>query len=560
MEWGGIMKSLLLDILSMRNLILTLSLLSASCGRVRIEPKTVQDVVENLSSQSLFCTIAPKEIGKFTNILFVMDQSGSNATTDPSKLRRTKAIKTFLGAHRSNSYLKWGFISFNGSFGAKSFIQKSNGGYFGSAVDMDAALTQFSATPDNGGTPFESALTMTKAAIEKEIDLGSASTMSSFSVVFISDGRPDPEIVPASRLFDMVSSLVSLGQGGVYLSTVYYNNKEPVASDRQRLSDMATLGKGIFQDATLGDASINIEDLIIGGVYLEPYVLSDLFIYNLNSTTCDNGMIGVDSDADGLCDIDEFNYSNYYGSQIDQDAKFRGKRFSITQRNSFLENYSDYFFLRKLRGELLPDCTTPERDSYVDMLNACEKKLISSPNPIGPTPTWTDEIYSHGKSAFVDYYDTDGDNMLDGLELFFFKDKGAPLNFYNQFTRTNGLEHLELFRNHQHPLRPETSKPYKPKLTFVRRNDRGDLCYQFEQESLSLYKTKAVGLAQSSQNSDLLHVDNENVILVYYVLKTENSPNGKGILKYSYQKKTLGNGSEQVDLSKGVFETFSPSE
>lgn len=425
---------------------------------------------------------------------------------------------------------------------------------------MDAALATFQNTIDNNGTPYEEALNLARSAVEQEIALDQSSTNANYALVFISDGRPAPVITPENRLFEMVEAMTSLADGGVRLSTVYYNNNSPDPEDRARLEEMARVGRGKYQDASQGQTDINIDELIVGGVYYEPYTLADLFVYNLNASSCDDGTIGLDSDTDGLCDRDEESYNQTYTSLIDQETTTRGKRFQINNRNSFLTNFSDAFFLRKLRGERLPDCNDPDRELTVDMLNSCEKRFFTSPNPMGPTPEWTDELYQNGKKAMDDYFDSDGDNLLDGLEFFFFKDKGAPLNFYSQYSKTNGTEYRELFRNHQHPLRPQSSRAYAPRLTFVKRNEEGIPCYHFNQESLSLYKTKAVDQSRSSNWTHLAHQEGENVILVYYVLKTEYSPNGKGVLKYSYQRKHYGGPNETVDLANARFETFTPDD
>lgn len=529
---------------------------------IRLSP--APEASSQLSAESLFCALPPLEIGKYTNVLFVIDQSGSNRYgqnsgdlgTDPDKERRKGALQKFLEHHRSNTYIKWGFIAFNGDFGARSYINRADGGYFGTAAEMDQALVTFSGTQDNNGTPYEEALNLTRSAIEKEIVLDAQAETANFAVIFISDGRPVPSIEPEERLFEMVQNLTLLADGEVHVSTVYYNTSAPDVQDRARLEEMARVGKGKFQDASQDQTSINIEDLIVGGVYYEPYVLSDLFVYNLNAGTCDDGRIGVDSDADGLCDRDEEHYNREYVVQLDADPSTRGRRFLVDHRNSFLENYSDFFFLRKLRGERLPDCTLSRNEAAFDLLNACEKKFLVSPTPQGPTEKWTQEMYNNGKKAFADYVDSDGDHLLDGLEVFFFKDKGAPLNFHSAKDKTNGIENRELLRNHQHPLRPEQSVAYNPKLTFVQRNADGHLCYEYSQRSMELYKTKTLTADRASRWFHLAHGPEENVFLVYYVMKNEYSPHDRGAFKYSYQRFRFGEPGARIDLNKQRFDLF----
>ena len=530
-----------------------------SCGDVNIT-KT-PSVLQELSSNSVFCTIPPLEIGRYTKIMFVVDQSGSNVIgnnsepTDPDKSRRLGALTKFWQANGSNPYIQWGFISFQQDK-ATYFIEN---GYFQNSSAFESALGRFQATPDINATPYKAALTRTREAIESDIALSDDNT-SNYEIIFLSDGVPTDygqtlnDIDDAALRRD-VELLMKLAPGRLRLSTVYYSTPSGVdLSALERLQEMAKLGNGKFQDASKGE-DINIDELIVGGRSLEPYQIKDFFVYNLNSTLCDNGEMGVDSDADGLCDQDEDRYNIIYQAKIDGDINYTHKRFDKYSRNSFSPAFSDMFILKNLQGEALPTCSVTESklDTDMDLLNECEEKFLANSQPQGPTQVWTTEMLTKEKHTSRTNFDSDGDGIMDSLEFFFFKEKGAALN-YNSIDRSVfGRTYYDLFKNHQSKVRPESSKPYNIDVRQVEKNDQGQNCYTFSQESLELYKTPKVTYSQTG-NLDLVHGVNENVVLVYYIMVPENDPESKGVMRFSYQKIKVGQTAKQLNLSEDRFD------
>lgn len=80
-------------------------------------------------------------------------------------------------------------------------------------------------------------------------------------------------------MYALVEDIVKMSEGRIHLSTVYYYSESEIDL-AERMEKMAEHGRGHFLD-TGTDGSIDIEDLIQAGTSSEPYVIKDLFIYNL---------------------------------------------------------------------------------------------------------------------------------------------------------------------------------------------------------------------------------------------------------------------------------------
>ncbi len=516
-----------------------LSISFMNCSRTPLE-KVEKVVAASLDPDATFCVNPPQEIGKYTNILFVVDISGSNQSqgTDPGKTRRMGAMRTFFDKHRSNQYLRWGLEVFSGG-NAKHLITTGDDLNFGNESEFEAALTAFQGETDVGGTPYLTALTQARQAVQKTLATVD-SEENNFQIVFMSDGEPTDS--QDSQIFTEVENILAVAGGQIHLSTVYYNvggNGAPTA--KPRLEDMSTRGKGRFQDASNGE-DINIDDLIVGGSYRESYFIKDLFVYNLNSAQCDDGLMKADSDADGLCDEDELRYNEELKTLTNVPAAYKNKKFSITNRFSFEPRFSDLFMYKHIfNRDGLPSCENTTENTSVDedhdMLNRCEEMFLNSRAPEGPTQDWTNEMISSGYSASPTNFDTDGDGVLDSLEFLFFKSKGFALNYNNMNARFNGRTYYDYFKNHQSTLKPDATKPYNIKVQWIKKDDKGQHCYRIDQENLPVYQVKKVVSAGTGGNLKLVHNDNENVILVYYLMTTENDPDGKGIMRYSYQQR-----------------------
>ncbi len=536
-----------------------------NCSNVNLLRAPAQ--VVTAASLGEFCTEAPLVSGSYSNIMFVLDMSGSNAggnaggpPTDPQKALRGNAVQSYLNAHRNNSFIHWGFVVFNNG-NATSYIPDQGGPtpnnfFTGDPTLMDAALAKFRATADMGNTPYKAAMSIVQSAIiadQKKFPNISAD----YEVVWLSDGYPTDYGTPidTAALNTDDSNLVNLALGMIHLSTVYYGPPDPVAEGI--LSNMAKLGFGKYQNTNL-NPNINIDNLLSAGTFSEPYLIKQLAVYNLNAALCDDGTVGADSDGDGLCDKDEEHYNHLADAGIEPYAtKMAGIRFSITNRNSFDPHFSDSYYLKFIQGQSLPSGCDDISDEDHDLANACEEKFMSNTAPQGPTFEWTSQMINMPHIGDTKNFDSDGDGIIDGLEMLFFKNQSAALNYNNILNKTNGYDNLYLFLNHLNPIDPGSSLPYNPKITQIQKNEKGQNCYSYHQENLPLYSVKPVDSSEVSGNLSLVHAGDENIILVYYIQTPENAPNSKGVLRFSYQKLKVGrDGADAIRLTPAIFDVY----
>ena len=565
-ETASLVKIVTILFAKYRTKFLLLSTLVAlvACDSVHIAPKP-EDQFSQKESTTLVCTEEPKALGQYTKVMFVVDKSGSNAEvpTDAPRMngKRYTAIKDFLEKNRNNPYISWGFIEFHADQ-AKSYIPAQNGDpnrIFTSDPNlMDQALAQFAAEADADATPFRSAIALTTSALQAELHAQNG-TSSNYNIIFLSDGVPTDYGFPpndAAILAD-VGNLVALSPGNIHFSTVYYGTNDPDA--HARLKKMADAGKGIFQDTNISPI-INIDNFIIGRVSYEPYIIKNFVVYNLNAANCLDGSVGGDSAATGICDKDKI----YYNTKYKNSARFKefgGKTFDPTNRNSFLPNLSDQVMFHYIAyGESIRKDCADKGSTDVHLANNCEKNYFNNDSPQGPTPQWTDEMIRIGKHGDTNYFDSDGDGILDMLAFMFFNDKSAPLNYNNQFQRNNGYQNDYLFANHLNPKNPGSEIPYGINFQRVEPNDKGQNCYSYKQNDLPLHEVSAVTPTQVSGLIDLAHNKDENVILIYYIEVPEYAPNSKGLLRYSFQRLTKDkNKVQDLNLDTSKFYLWTPT-
>ncbi len=529
-------------------------LLNTACGDVRVSP--VPEKAMSLTTDSIVCTEDPLVIGRYSKIMFIVDKSGSNNDTDPSTTngRRITAIRDFFNKNKDNKYIKWGFIKFNDS-GAQSYIPDQEGPnrIFTSDTDLfQKAMDDFSAEGDQGGTPYRAALELTTSAVREELKADSKDGITAnFNLIFITDGVPT-DYSSDDQFWSDAEALASMSPGNIHFSTVYYGPEDATAQNRLRKA--AERGLGNYQN-TNDDPLIKIDDLLVGGTSNEPYIIKDFIVYNLNSGMCEDGTVGADSDSDGLCDKDEEKYNRQFASDPNISTRMNGKKFDSQNRNSFNPTISDGIYYRYLvyNENVYQNCTE-DKDEDFDMVNNCEEKYLFNNNPQGPTVQWTNEMLQKDKHAYQDYFDSDGDGILDGLAYLFFREKSSAMNYNNQFDWVNGHQKNWYFKNHLNPLNPSSENGYGVQFKKVDPRGNGQNCYSFHQDQLPLYYNKAVTPFQTSGSIDLAHAANENVIMIYYIQTPEYAPNSRGFLRYSYQKMTKDfNGPQSLSLDTNKF-------
>ena len=222
------------------------------------------------------CEINMIDKPKPTNILFIVDQSGSNMIgnggsgtgTDPKKTFRFGILNRFLSEHGGKNHLSWNLVSFADK-SAKSLVKDSGKPFTNGLAFIIQALDLFFRAEDKGNTPYRAALTMAKNLISK--NESTAKEQNTTLIAFITDGYPTdycsggssvtscPGKVLENDIDRDVASIVEASSGEVKFSTIYYG--PPDLSSTSRLQRMARVGNGQYLDLN-ESSNIDLNDVI----------------------------------------------------------------------------------------------------------------------------------------------------------------------------------------------------------------------------------------------------------------------------------------------------------
>jgi hypothetical protein len=491
-----------------------LPLFSLACGDIKLQKPVGEGI--NAKSQGDFCISPPENKNRLTKIMFVMDKSGSNNSTDPGASLRADGVEKFYNSYMNDEFIKWGMIRF-GDVTDFMIIEP----YFTrEEPSVRQAITELRSS-DQGGTPYSDALAKTELAIRDDIEAFPEED-AYYMIFFISDGQPEPYItVDQAKL--LVKGLVDIKPGKVFLSSAYYGTNGPAA--QEYLREMAIAGGGKYAD--LNDTGeLDFEALIVRPTN-EPWQIknTNLMVYNTNATTCLNGKIGVDSDSDGMCDEDELRYG--------MNPQKRNSFPSIVEggRTLDLRGYGDYFHWRRIVfGESLPVCVDATDEDF-DLLTKCEEQYIINQRPSTVFPDGKPRYNGDPKNP-----DTDLDGFLDGVEIFMFKDKGSANDYLNVLKSYDGEGDNAGTQLRQH-RNPTVWDPTASKYDIVinpKGFDEGRTCYSYSQSRLELFSTLEVKVGDTLPG--LEHAATENAVFVHYIQTPQSDKDGPGVLKYSIQK------------------------
>ncbi len=498
-----------------------IALFTASCSDVNLSP--LQQAPANAVSKGSFCTLDPEEKITYTNYLFIIDYSGSNSSTDRRKTRVQKAL-AFYTEKNQMPYVRWGAIGFDDDSYGMIYETNENEPIFSDDPTLvSAGIQRMQSKGHSGSTNYSETIDMAISAIEK--DMLQNKRDDNYVVFFLTDGEPNRGDTSTEGLVRRVQNLVSLKAGKVFFSSAYYGGQ----GDPNKLKAMAEAGNGKFLEFNNTD-TLDFDELLPPGPVQEAWVLKNdaFFVYNLNSAICERTgwTYAADSDADGVCDLDEI----YYG--LDPTRR------STLQRNTdgllVDTGYSDLFLLAQLQGKItLPLCNDPEKrvDLDNDLLNECEEAVVQNLTPFGTEykeMKWT-------RSNPLDP-DTDNDGIIDGLEVRAFRSHfGWALdNRVDKDWDGEGLSAFRQIQQHRNPLEEDRGeRSYDVTITPLG-IENGRSCFSYAQTSLPLYDVMDVNTALVHERAR--RGSNENVVLVYYVQTKFKDPNGKGIYMHSFQK------------------------
>lgn len=185
-------------------------------------------------------------------MIFAIDVSGSNDQTDPDKSLRGGSISRFFNTYKSKPNFDWTVVSFSGE---SATLRVGSGG----TGEMKDVMDWFMAYDDKGGTPYVPALEKVHDFIKND---SSKTSDTKYLVLFLSDGKPDPEVAD-DVLQDSINSIVSISPGNISFNTVYYGPHNQEHHDR--LLMMAEHGGGNFLDTNVNTTggNFNISDLVV---------------------------------------------------------------------------------------------------------------------------------------------------------------------------------------------------------------------------------------------------------------------------------------------------------
>jgi len=218
------------------------------------------------SNPSGSCT--PQTTTENLRIIFMVDDSGSTATTDPNQYYRVTVLKNFLADYSSKANFSYNFGWFSDSSvewdtKSSSFVS-SPVSPMGNANDLSNALTAFEAIGPQSGTNYKTAFSGIEAVIGNVAQVGDGWN---YIVVFMSDGQPGDlgstaasELSGSKTLADNLNSYVTAFGSKSTLSTVYFG-AESDSNSIANLSGMASEGGGQFVD-TNKVTDLSISDII----------------------------------------------------------------------------------------------------------------------------------------------------------------------------------------------------------------------------------------------------------------------------------------------------------
>jgi hypothetical protein len=200
--------------------------------------------------------------------MFMVDNSGSTATTDPAHDIRVKTVQSFIQNYGTHTNLTYSFGYFSGTTakeydGHTSTFDSVPTVPFGNSSFLTSALNLYSTYAPGGSTPYTAAFNSMQSVVQEDETAG---TRENYVVVFMSDGMPtDITGNQPSAIITMVDHLRTTVQNDstslLTVSAVYFG-PENDASAIGNLTTMASEGQGQFVDTNQLSSALQINDVI----------------------------------------------------------------------------------------------------------------------------------------------------------------------------------------------------------------------------------------------------------------------------------------------------------
>lgn len=518
---------------------------------------------EITDSTPLFCS-KDAEMFYDTKVLFIVDQTHSNKTSDPKKTMRKQSIQNFIEQNKSSN-VSYGILSFSNQVFSPitlngNDVEEDIAGFTPNSETIETSLVETFERPDRGRGNYAKVLDEVLYKITDALDFDlrvNPNKIIDYHVVFISDGSLSVRENGQRHFVNGVKEIVHKFER-VYVHSVYYGGykdrgpglahrvgqgfnaafqlylfsssgflpfyRQPYpenpsismqeTDDVSHLRNISETGQGYYVDQNEEPGlTLNLS---------QQWDTNPFVVYNLNAGFCLNGSIGLDSDMDGLCDEDEERMHGF-------DPH---KRFSF--KNDGYGGYGDYFHWLAFEQQhisLTPCSATEDKDH--DLLTDCEEEYINS-------------IESDFPLLSVDNPDSDGDKILDGIEVLVYlsKDRLASRNPYNLDQESEGLSDYDKILKHISPFLPvEDQIAYDTLLVPVEGENGG--CYSLRQTKMPLYYTLPVDkddtLSQAGQKQG------DNTLLIYTLRQRRNSDSQV----YQFMYRTIQIDSGKLNLPVG---------
>ncbi len=417
----------------MRQAALLMGALALGCTSVDLErvPDPPPPPVDNLVEiRGRFCTDRPESVEFPNKILFVVDVSQSMSQTDPPNpadnnyTSRTRAVIDVINNLAGQPGVEIGVIGFQSSINDFTFGFRPNltAPEVATLIDVAQRLNA-----QNGQTNYEGAL---EAAFQVLLtDISGADDLrrarSSYTVIFVSDGLPNP-VVPPNNTPESIVRLVTSMQRlererrlvSLKIHTVYLSGRTPPqfqSAPIDLLRDMAEAGQGTFRNVGNGE-SINFLDIGFNS-FRRTFQLKSFLVENRNARPFVDLERSIDSDGDGLSDAEERLIGT---SEVLRDSD--GDGFNDQLEDGLRNAGFDPLDGSDADCKVLPNDDYNRRDDDGDGLLNCEERFLGSNPRLFDTDAdgIPDPIETRARVVPVtdDYFaDPDRDGVPNGFEI-----------------------------------------------------------------------------------------------------------------------------------------------
>lgn len=492
--------------------------LVASCtdtGVHRTPGKPGKPPKHTVEVQGTYCASDPETLTFPVKILFILDDSGSMGASDP-QYGRLQAARDLVTELLPKDEIYFGVEKFQN--GVPEMVTEP--AFTRDATMLNGALANGQHTP-NGCTPYAGALGLGLSTIRTDILADPViAGRTRYVVIFLSDGEPREgatcDLVPApwTEIISLVDSLKSLETGSpragqVTLHTVYLQDGGVNQNARDVLTLMAEHGAGEYKEFETG-SSIDFSDLDVTAISRDYSSSFPIYATNLSTRIRREGLL-VDSDADGLADVDELNPG------VDSDGSPIPAT-DPTVADTDGDSCSDFVEVTYFKTDptvadgICASCTQVEKttDTDQDGLTDCEERWLATERTRADSDNNAD-----AKPA--------PDNMLDFFEVTW--RLGRTKYDSNEDMDLDGWDNIQELAHHMNPRANDSDMrdDFAYDYAYVNEQSGNSRCFDFRITNVHVLKTVATpGYAAGA-----------NRIYLYFVEAPQDNPYEESMIRFT---------------------------